>query len=350
VNNKLCFFGFGLALAAFGCSANSNENISRPPGHGGAAGAGGGGGAGDSTTSSAGASGSLSTGVGGGGLGITVVDAGATTSNGCTPTPEVCDGKDNDCNGIIDDVDVGKDGVCDCLNIATIGEPGPWDESGGTNIFTDWLNSRSPTPAVALGDKVLTDELLKPFQVVVTLHAGTMDAFAYTTGKTATKHHPFSDAEVQAYTKWVNAGGGSMSTIAYVLGGKDDMTGTLEQENINKLLSMIGLSYKGNWSPGPITDWVMDPVTNGVQKITATNGMSCDDMGTVVARDQFMNCVLQIKEVGMGHVAMWADDWITYNTLWQNLKDEQVERLWLNVIKYLTPPKQCQVPIPDRIN
>ncbi len=31
------------------------------------------------------------------------------------PSPEVCDGIDNDGNGIIDDVDVGHDGVCDCL-------------------------------------------------------------------------------------------------------------------------------------------------------------------------------------------------------------------------------------------
>ena len=29
-------------------------------------------------------------------------------------TPEICDGLDNDSNSIIDDVDVGHDGVCDC--------------------------------------------------------------------------------------------------------------------------------------------------------------------------------------------------------------------------------------------
>jgi hypothetical protein len=40
----------------------------------------------------------------------------------------------------------------------------------------------------------------------------------------------------------------------------------------------------------------------------------------------------------------------SYNALWQNKTDEQVERLWLNILKFLSPPKQCQVPIPDRIN
>ena len=63
-----------------------------------------------------------------------------------------------------------------------------------------------------------------------------------------------------------------------------------------------------------------------------------------------MRVAMQVTEAGMGHAAMWGDDWITYNELWQNVKDEQVERLWLNILKYLTPPKQCQVPIPDRIN
>jgi hypothetical protein len=49
---------------------------------------------------------------------------------------------DNDGNQIVDDVDVGGDGVCDCLNIGTIGSIGPW--SNGGNIFETWLNARTP--------------------------------------------------------------------------------------------------------------------------------------------------------------------------------------------------------------
>src|SRR5258706_11902190 len=248
VNNKLCILGLCAGLGAFGCSSTSDNLSNKPTGQSGASNSAAGG-----AMNSGGASGAglTTTGSGGSDLGIIVADA-SPGAGGSSGSPEICDGIDNDGNGIVDDVDVGKDGVCDCLNVATIGEIGPWDDNGGTKLFTDWLNARSPTPAVELHDQVLTDDVLKPFQVVVALHVGTMDAYAYTTQKTATKHHPFSDAEIAAFSKWIKAGGGAMSTIAYVLGGKDDKTGVLEQENINKLFGSIGLTYNGNWVPGPI--------------------------------------------------------------------------------------------------
>src|SRR5262245_14127101 len=39
-------------------------------------------------------------------------------------TPEVCDRVDNDCNGIVDDLDRGNDGIPDCLRVAMFGDPG----------------------------------------------------------------------------------------------------------------------------------------------------------------------------------------------------------------------------------
>ena len=36
----------------------------------------------------------------------------------------VCDGVDDDCNGAIDDLDAGGDGICDCTTMAVLGNKG----------------------------------------------------------------------------------------------------------------------------------------------------------------------------------------------------------------------------------
>lgn len=90
---------------------------------------------------------------------IDVDGLGGSDSNPGPPkgdgTPELCDGIDNDGDGGIDNVDVGGDGICDCLNIGTIGRIGPW--SSGGDIFKDWLDTRSPIPAVEIANQELTD-------------------------------------------------------------------------------------------------------------------------------------------------------------------------------------------------
>lgn len=57
----------------------------------------------------------------------TVVTDETTDPGECVPSgPDeaVCDGLDDDCNGVVDDVDVNADGVYDCLKIALLGKHG----------------------------------------------------------------------------------------------------------------------------------------------------------------------------------------------------------------------------------
>jgi hypothetical protein len=70
---------------------------------------------------------------------------------------------------------------------------------------------------------------------------------------------------------------------------------------------------------------------------------------TALAWDPTGDVALAVKDLGSGHIAMWGDEWITYDSEWQNLKDEQVERLWLNLFSWLSPANQCQVPIPPTV-
>ena len=273
-----------------------------------------------------------------GGAGRAATSAAANSSS----TTEVCDGIDNDNNGIIDDVDAQGDGVCDCLNIATIGEIGPW--SNGGNVFKSWLNSRSPTPAVELGDQVLTDDLLKPFQVIVILYAGTMDLNG-TNGRMLRGHHVFSDAEVAAFSRWVRAGGGVMTTSGYTYDeAKENM-------NVNRLLAPFELGYSATKRDvgGSCTSWVAHPVTEEVKRIMTMDGVEPDGpAGMTLGYDEGHRVVLQVAEAPPGHLIVWGDDWITYDSEWAQIKDQQVERFWLNILKWLSPARVCQVVIsPD---
>lgn len=299
---------------------------------GGAAGAG----------ASANTAGGSSLGSGGGPiLGLGGLGAGGA-SNGGNGTPEICDGIDNDGNGIVDDVDVGGDGVCDCLNIATIGEIGPWSDGG--NIFADWLDTRSPLGATALGDQVLTDDLLAKFQVIVVLYASTVALDAQ--GQHLDAHHAFSSDEAAAFQRWVEAGGGVMTTIGYA--GWE----VPEVENVNVLLAPLGMGYSTTKLDvaGNVVNWTTHPVTQGVSNIFADNGVEPDGPnGTTLALDPNNHVALQVGEAGLGHIVVWGDEWITYDSEWTDVTDQQVELFWLNILKWLTPPKQCQVAIPPTL-
>lgn len=244
-----------------------------------------------------------------------------------------CNGIDDDGNGIIDDIDVGGDGICDCLNIATVGIPGPWGEG---NIFTDWLGSRSSVAVVNLGDAVLDDSILAPFQVIVFLNVGeASDGIG----------RQYTDTETDALQRWIASGGGIMTTIGYASYPE-------EVDNINRVLSPYSVGYdptpvlqkQGNQTV-PIVTWQTHAITEGVTAVGVDNGYEVIGDGTYIAEEQNIS-MAEVTGSGEGNIFVWGDEWICYNSEWQNLGDYQVERFWLNIIKWLTPEDECQVSIP----
>ena len=44
--------------------------------------------------------------------------------------------------------------------------------------------------------------------------------------------------------------------------------------------------------------------------------------------------------LGKGHVFVWCDEWITFDSEWTQQPDYQVGRFWLNSLKWLSPINQ----------
>jgi hypothetical protein len=332
----------GLALATAtlsGCSSDDDDDqggngtgsgSGASSGAAAASGNGDGNGNGDGTgASSSGSAGS--SGAGGGGIDLGEGGSGTGGPSGPIGLEDSCDGMDNDKNGIIDDVDVGRDGICDCIRIATLGDPGKW---GVGDVFDTWLNQRSTNGAANLKGAKLTAEELDKHQVIVVQNVSELEAY--------------SAAEVAAMKAWVAGGGGLMTLIGY--------SDSSERENVNALLEPFGLGYgpeqilqKSGGSTIPITDWIgTHPVSDRIEAVGVDNGYPVVGEGTTLATKAGYD-LLKVKEVVSGHVIVWGDEWITYNTEWVEHPDYQVERFWVNAIKWLTPANECQVPIPPSV-
>jgi hypothetical protein len=243
----------------------------------------------------------------------------------------VCDGLDDDGNGIVDDVDKGRDGVCDCLRIATLGLPGVWGEG---DVFEGWLEARSDDSAVDFGNNALTPEMLLGIQILVLLDISEREITSEAQA-----------LEAVALTEWLEAGGGMVTLIGYQAGEFDVI-------EANAFLAPLGLAYdteevlhRSGDQTAPVSQFAEHPVFEGVSALGVDNGKEpIGSVGEVVAAAEDIR-VARSALIGDGKVFMWGDEWISYDSEWENTDDYQVERFWLNLFKWLSPEKECQVPV-----
>jgi predicted nucleic acid-binding Zn-ribbon protein len=266
----------------------------------------------------------------------TDTDTDTDTDHIVTGIETECNGIDDDQNGIVDDVDIGKDGICDCLNIATVGIPGTWGEG---NVFSEWLSERSSMEIINLADGILDDATLEPFQVIVFLNVGEGEDGI---------NRQYGEEEVAALNRWIQAGGGIMTLIGYADYPE-------EVDNINRLLSPYGIYYdtvpilqKQGQDTVPITGWTAHPTTEGINAVGVDNGYEVMGLGTLLATESTLD-VARVVTSGEGNIFVWGDEWISYDSEWVEMTEYQVERFWLNIFKWLTPEDECQVAIPPVI-
>jgi hypothetical protein len=234
----------------------------------------------------------------------------------CTPTEppdEVCDDVDNDCNGEVDDIDVGNDGIRDCLDIVLIGAPGALSSAN----FQLWLEEQGTTVSrihAAGTPPALTGADLAGFDVAI------LDNLI----------RDYTLAESQALIAWVRAGGGLMSLNGHT-GGADLARG-------NALLVEFGVEHLAGLRSGSVTTFAAHPLTTGLTSVTFSGGYRLGNLpsseGSVTVAEITDGPVGLALVRGSGRAFVWGDEWVEFDSEWQSLPD--IKRFWVNSLGWLS--------------
>jgi hypothetical protein len=258
----------------------------------------------------------------GGGAGGEAGAGGATPACVPTETKEVtCNNIDDDCNGHIDDVDIGQDGFCDCLRIGILGSSG----SNPSANFQKWLTDRGTTVDRIQQDGSGTLDLpvLTNYDVMVLDRLG----------------RDYTSAEAATFVSWVNSGGGFLSMTGYTNDASIDF-------RANSLLGNFGFAYDGSILSGPITQFQPHPVTAGLTSVTFLGGYHITSTPTVGVSTLLGTIgttpVAYAHERGDGRGVVWGDEWIQFDSEWTT--QPQIQKLWENIFTWVGPRNRCFLP------
>ncbi len=253
---------------------------------------------------------------------------------GCVPTEmdEVtCDDLDNDCDGNVDNIDAGGDGICDCLNIAILGASGfapnanfeAWLEDQGSSVTRTLLLNKPGvvTPAfLSVYDLVLLDRIERALS-------------------------PEEAAALAAFIK--DDGRGMITLIGYNF---DNNNPAPERDRANTALAPFGLAYQGGYFGDAVipTFDPNHPVSKGIFDVNFAGGIEPIDTGKQGVSQVF--ATWQMKTAGLAHqtamqggrVIVWGDEWITFDSDWQGFAD--VQDFWVNMVDWARPQDFCGVP------
>jgi hypothetical protein len=242
-----------------------------------------------------------------------------------------CDDLDNDCDGAVDNIDAGKDGICDCLNIGILGATGFAPNAN----FEAWLmdqGSGVTRTLLANNPGVVTPAFLDQFDLVL------LDRI----------ERALSPDEAAALAAFIKEDGGGMITlIGYNF---DNNNPAPERDRANTALAPFGLAYQGGYNGNGVipTFDQQHPVSMGIFDVNYAGGIAPVDNGK-----QGMSTIFATVPTGTagiahqtamdgGRVIVWGDEWITFDSDWQGYA--HVEDFWVNMVGWAKPKDFCTVP------
>jgi uncharacterized membrane protein len=242
-----------------------------------------------------------------------------------------------------------------CLRLLSVGTPavqGVVPGMGGLDAIVGWLNTSSNVSAEHRPDPLpFTMEGLDDFDLVLLQDLSALS---------------LTSQDKEAFAQWVKAGGAVIALSGYE-------ANDVGVARANQLLSFTGLSFSvaaldtalalsdcgyclgssvktAGFNPS-------HPISEGVTAVGSFLGRAVQGDGEVVISEAGQTLAVS-KEVELGRVLMYHDDWITYVTQWTGqvssscetnpscseespLKSYQVGRFWSNALKWAVPQADC---------
>ena len=225
----------------------------------------------------------------------------------------VCDGVDDDCNGAIDDLDAGGDGICDCTTMAVLGNKG----QNPNTKFEAFLDEQSPGWKRYPDINPLTPESLAGIDVLI------LDNLP----------RAYTPAEADVLRDWVLAGGGLAVMAGYAING----------DRQTSILKSLGVRFNGPADEITVTDFTVHPLTKKITSLPLVGGNNITDLqgdGITIATGIGKIFGLAAQR-DLGRIYLYGDEWVTFDEVW----DGQAEQFWLNTLAWLsTGGGNCALP------